>query len=54
MGPTLQQQLANAQSAYLDAKRRKKRTREFHRRMTLLHARLMAAETRSKRKEAKK
>jgi hypothetical protein len=53
MGPTLQQQFANAKSAYEDAKARHKPTREFRRRMCSLKARIIAMEAKAERKVRK-
>lgn len=53
MGPTLQQQFANAKAAYEDAKRRHKPVRQFRHRMCMLKARIMAAEVKAERKEAR-
>lgn len=51
MGPTLQQQFANARSAYLEAKARHKPTRQLRKRMCDLKTRLLKAESKADRKE---
>ena len=53
MGPTLLQQFANAQSAYLDARKRKKPSRLLGKRMNALKARILRMETQAERKEAR-
>lgn len=53
MGPTLLQQFANAQSAYLDARKRKKPSRELGKRMNQLKARILRMECSSQRRKQK-
>jgi hypothetical protein len=50
MGPTLQQQFANAKAAYDDARARHKPSHELHRRMCMLRKRILDAEKRAERK----
>lgn len=53
MGPTLLQQFANAQSAYLDARKRRKPSRELGKRMNQLKARILRMETKADRKASR-
>lgn len=53
MGPTLLQQFANVQAAYLDARKRKKPSRELGKRMNRLKARILRMECKSEGRKQK-